>query len=79
MKVFAVLALFVAFVALVQAAPADEEYNVSGLAGEVTEAVEVFGSARQRICTAALCRAVCQSLGFPRGSCNAQLLCVCRR
>ncbi|CAG4940196.1 unnamed protein product [Colias eurytheme] len=79
MKIYAVLALLVAFMAFVHAAPADEEYSVAGLSGEVTEAVEVFGSARQRICTAALCRAVCQSLGFPRGSCNAQLLCVCRR
>ncbi|VVC89868.1 unnamed protein product [Leptidea sinapis] len=57
------------------------EYPVEGVVDSSTEVVELFsgaGVSRQRICTAALCRSVCQSLGFPISFCNIQLICVCR-
>ncbi|VVC89871.1 unnamed protein product [Leptidea sinapis] len=59
-----------------------EQHDMKSVVDSSTEVVELFsgaGVSRQRICTAALCRSVCQSLGFPISFCNIQLICVCRR
>ncbi|CAH4036524.1 unnamed protein product [Pieris brassicae] len=78
MKVLAV-ALFVAVVCITLASPIDEDLDNPQLSVEGMEPMEMLNGARQRICTAALCQSVCRSLGWRTGSCNAQLLCICRR
>ncbi|VVC89874.1 unnamed protein product [Leptidea sinapis] len=76
--------VLVAFISVSRSNPLDdiEQHDMKSVVDSSTEVVELFsgaGVSRQRICTAALCRSVCQSLGFPISFCNIQRICVCRR
>ncbi|CAH4036525.1 unnamed protein product [Pieris brassicae] len=79
MKVLLV-AIVAALVCITQASPTDNpDVAIPELVADAMESMEMLNGARQRICTAALCQSVCRSLGWRTGSCNAQLLCICRR
>ncbi|CAF4894928.1 unnamed protein product [Pieris macdunnoughi] len=74
------VAIFAALVSITQASPIEsQDVEIPELAADAMEPMEMLNGARQRICTAALCQSVCRSLGWRTGSCNAQLLCICRR
>ncbi|CAK1551605.1 unnamed protein product [Leptosia nina] len=85
MNVVGIAVLLAAFVCLTQASPIEEpevEAPAAFLQDEYVdpmESMEMLNGSRQRICTAALCHNVCRSLGWRTGSCNSQLLCICRR
>ncbi|VVC89872.1 unnamed protein product [Leptidea sinapis] len=83
-SLFIVLAVFlVTLICVTRSNPLNdiEQHDMKSVVDSSTEVVELFSGSevsRQRICTAALCRSVCQSLGFPISFCNIQLICVCR-